>query len=274
MNNNSCKSNTSSQQESEINMVCSVLNYMGILLKEGDLRLGEDPPDCVASIKNNDVGIEVAEYHKSKNIGEKYVQRSVENQWEKLQNKIYAIQKQHKIMQTVTGYLSFKNIPSDKNIDDFISDLVSFVLKNNSHINEGALELSDFESFSELGEWLGYLTLFRTRYAQVQFNSNITGGFIGIDDEQLLKCIHKKTSQNYAANNVLPMWLLIFSGYRTSQHIGLPSAEKLNKFYKSNAAFNGSNFNKVLLYQEIGQQLFIKNKNCGWEYIEKKSNLD
>ena len=234
-----------------------------------EIKPGESP-DFIVILQQKKIGIELTDFHSdSKGEGGR-PRRAIEETWVLLQRTIMEeVEKCNELKET-NGLLFFKKLelPPKSKHGKFTDELINLSLKM---INSGYKEIKPGENYPILNNYLKKFRLEKVGcYITWGWNYNVSS--IGITEEELINAARSKIKRVgiYKEKNIDELWLLIISGYRLSQAMGIRLSDKLNSFDQLNNLIRQSGYNKIYLYQFMFDVIY---EWPGWFKIGKENFL-
>lgn len=131
----------SEQKAKELRIVQALLEALGTKYELVELA---EPPDVVIRMDGQQVGIEVTEYHDPSLTSQGVTRRTVEAWWDRIRNSAVELRRKNAFLDGLHVYLRFEKleIPSPKEIDDFVADVADFLEAHRSEISEEWIEFS------------------------------------------------------------------------------------------------------------------------------------
>jgi len=245
--------------------------FLALLGKVADEIHPGESPDFIVSIATKKIGIELTDFHSDLKGESGKPRRAVEEAWRLIQGMIMEeVKKCNKLKETF-GFLSFKKLelPPKSKHKIFTDELIKLSL---GMIDSDYKEIKPGGDYPLLNKYLEKYSLERAGcYITWQWNHNAS--FVGITETRLINATKSKIEKvvNYKEKNIDALWLLIVSGHRLSQAMGLNLHHKLNTFDQLNNLLKHSGYNKIFIYQymfgviyewpgwvKIGKENFIK----------------
>lgn len=234
-----------------------------------DIESGESP-DFIVILQQKKIGIELTDFHSDLKGESGRPRRAIEETWALLQKTIMEEVDKCNELKGTNGLLFFKKLelPPKSKHGKFAYELIKLSLEM---INSGYKEIKPGENYPMLNK---YLKKFRSEkigcYITWEWNYNIS--FMGITEEELINAVQPKMKKAviYKEKNIDELWLLIISGYRLSQAMGIRLSDKLNTFDQLNILLRQSGYNKVYLYQFMFDVIYEWPE---WVKIGKESYL-
>lgn len=246
-------------------------------LLRNDLEISNDDiecresPDFIINLNNKRIGIEITEHHSSERDANKRCRRATEEDWELLKTIIRdEVWKDSDLSQT-HGYLEFRKLelPPRKDFRRFADELIQL---SKEMINSHREVVKINEKYPLLYKYMNKMHL-KIVGCFISWDWNYEGGSVGSNEPELIKTIERKTSiaNEYVKNDIDELWLIVVEGHRISQAMGINLEWYLNDFESVNRLLQGSQFNKVYIYQymqaviyewpgwfKIGQERFME----------------
>lgn len=206
-----------------------------------------ESPDFLVKLKESQIGVEVTGYH-SGLIGEKgRPRRAIEEDWIYLQEKIMAEVEKHKELENTNGLIFFKKLelPIKSEYKIFIDELIQFSLEM---IKGGINEIEPGDNYLLLKKYIKKLYIEKNSTSITwDWNHNVSS--VGLTEAELINAIKSKLVANYIDSKFDELWLLIFSGYRLSQAMGVRLLYELESYRNLEDMLRRSCFDKVFVYQ-------------------------
>jgi hypothetical protein len=206
-----------------------------------------EAPDFLLQLGGKNIGVELTMFHSNYKNNNGLTRRAIEENWVLLKNAIMKSVDRNELLKNTSGLLFFKNllIPSIKESELFIEELIRLSLYM---INKKIKEIFPSTEYPLLNKYLSKFYLEKVQ-VYIEWDSNHNVATIGLSEEKLIKSIEKKLVANYKGQNIDEVWLIIVSGHRLSQAMGIQLINKLNNFNKFNGLLMQSKYNKVFIYQ-------------------------
>jgi hypothetical protein len=224
-------------------------NFLSLMkISPQSLECGESP-DFVVVIDDARVGIEVTFYHSLATGADGRPRRAVEEDWTSLQSRIREqVQKSADLKHTY-ALLFFKNleVPAKREHKTFVQELISF-----SHymVRTGQERGKPGEEYELLQRYLADLSIKKVG-SPMTWDWNHEAAFVGLQEDELMAALEAKLRKApiYSSKGFDDLWLLVVSGYRLSQAMGLRLEYELNSFATVNEELRNSLYGKVFLFQ-------------------------
>jgi len=242
--------------------------FLALLGKVADEIHPEEFPDFIVSIATKKIGIELTDFHSDLKGESGKPRRAVEEAWLLIQGTIMEeVKKRNKLKETF-GFLSFKKLelPPKSKYKIFADELIKLSLEM---IDSDCQEIKPLGNYPLLSKYLEKFCLERAGcYITWQWNHNASS--VGITETRLINATKSKIEKvvNYKEKNIDELWLLIVSGHRLSQAMGLNLHHKLNTFDQLNNFLKHSGYNKIFIYQYMFDVIY---KWPGWVKIGKEN---
>lgn len=232
------------------------------------IERGEDPPDFYMLYQSNKIAIEVTEYHSMRKGSGGYAWRAVEEEWQRIRELFIKERKRYPKLDNVHGVLFFRELempPANKH-SQFVTELLEFGISQYKTLTE---EISSFDSFPSNYLLLNkYLEKIRLKNVNCYMTwDRDPAAYVGTSEKELEKCVSKKL-KNPRPQQISENWLLIVSGTKMSQQIGITHCKKFNNFNKLNSRFEKSSFDKVYFYQYMWKRVLCWSQNKQWEEVK------
>jgi len=242
--------------------------FLALLGKVPNKIESGESPDFIVILRQKRIGIESTDFHSDSKGESGRPRRAIEETWASLQKTIMEkVEKCNELKETY-GLLFFKKLelPSKSKHGEFTDELIKLSLEM---INSGYKEIKPGESYPML---IKYLKKFRLEKAEcyITWEWNYSVSSIGITEKELINAVKPKIKKvpTYKEKNIDELWLLIISGYRLSQAMGMRLSDKLNTFHQLNILLSQSGYNKVYLYQFMFDVVY---EWPGWIKIGKEN---
>lgn len=211
-----------------------------------DVKEGESP-DFIVSFKDRKVGIEVTEYHSSSKGEKDRPRRAIEEDWRCLQKEIMAELKKNNELENTLGLIYFKKLELPNRLEHkkFIVELVQFAIEI---VKAGIMEKNPGETYPLLSKYIRKLYVQKVGiYVTWEWNYNVAS--VGLTEDEFIAAIKSKLISNYSDSQFDELLLLIVSGHRLSQAMGIHLLYNLNNYKKLEDDLRKSFFNRVFIYQ-------------------------
>lgn len=241
--------------------------FLALLGKVADEIHPEESPDFIVSIATKKIGIELTDFHSDLKGENGKPRRAIEEAWLLIQGTIMEeVEKCNKLKETF-GFLSFKKLelPPKSKHKKFADELIKLSLEM---IDSDYKEINPGGNYPLLNKYLEKFCLERAGcYITWKWNHNVS--FVGFTEKRLINATKSKIEKvvKYREKNIDELWLLIVSGHRLSQAMGLNLSYKLNTFDQLNNLLKHSGYNKIFIYQYMFDVIY---KWPGWVKIGKE----
>lgn len=212
-------------------------------------------PDFIAQVNEQKIGIEITEFHTGPSEKTNILRSEVEAAWDKLQKQIMEEVKSYTELNHTVGILFFREVklPTSREYKSFVSELIQLSL---SMRRLGYREKEPPKAYP-------YLNTYLESFHLNEVNSNINWewshsvGTVGLIENELQNIVENKLKKEkkYAEKDYEP-WLLIISGSKLSQAMGLLTTEQLNSFTVLNKRIQDSQVKRVFIYQIMHDRVF------------------
>ncbi len=225
-----------------------------------------ESPDFTVAFERRKIAVEVTEFHFDGKGRKGSRRRAMEENWSSLQEMIMGKVKECNELKDTHGLLFFKKreVPPRRAHGKFSDELVKL---SREMINSDCREIRPVQNYPLLSK---YLKKFRLQkcgcYMTWEWNHNVLA--IGVTQRMLIKTVKSKVVADYKGKDVDEVWLLIISGFRLSQALGIHLSNKLNTFNRLNSLLRKSGYSKVYLYQYMLDVLY---QWPGWVKIGRES---
>jgi hypothetical protein len=242
------------------------LSCLGIL--SPCLREGDEPPDFILTLDNNQIAIEITDYYSTSNVGQQHPRQAVEQTWQKLRNTICIERKCVPELNDVYVVLHFKELcvpPKNKHVH-FAKELITFVKGHYPVLNNEGSSFSSFEpDCPTMTSYLNKVQINRVNcYVAWDWNHDVS--CVGISESELEKTIATKTKTTPKSSDYAEYWLLVVSGTALSQAMGMPHPENLDDYRISQDLANGP-FDKVYIFQYMYDRILLWQRPNGWQEV-------
>jgi hypothetical protein len=215
-----------------------------------------ESPDFIVVSNGKKIGIELTYFHSDlKGIGGT-PRRAIEETWNSLQKKIMKEVEKHDRLNGTYGFLFFKHleVPPKRLHERFAHELIQLSL---NMVESGRVEVKPPTELSLLSKYLKNFLLKRTGL-YITWDWNRDASSVGLTEKELIDIIRPKVEGviNYRRVIIDELWLLVVSGYRLSQAMGMLSTNKLVSYENLNRLLETSGYNKVYLYQYMLDVIF------------------
>lgn len=225
-----------------------------------------ESPDFLVKFRESQIGIEVTGYHSGITDAKGRPRREIEEDWTYLQKKIMAEVNQHKELENTSGLIFFKKLklPNRSEYNNFIGELVKFAL---DIIQKDINETEPDDIFPLLMKYIKKIFV-KKAGCNIAWDWNYNVSSVGLAESELINSVRSKLIANYSDSKFDELWLLIVSGYRLSQAMGIHLVYELNSYRNLKDMLRASCLNRVFIYQymfdiiyEWPQWVKIKGKN-------------
>jgi hypothetical protein len=255
------------QRERELLIAKALFKNLGMV---ATLKLGPDPPDVLACLLDNKIGVEVTEFHTSVLGTARHPRKQVEAQWAHIKKTEYKLRQEHPELREIGVRLRFCSllVPSNREVCQFIREVYDFVKDNISNVTE---TLQNFPTTDASGtilpKYVQQITLFRMDGAKMHWCWNHDVTSVGITEEELSCYIKRKADiQKPAGFNEL--LLVIAGGLELSQYVIIWSVDWLNERKRLTAMMEQTQFDEIHILDE---EHFRWTRRWGrWKRIETR----
>lgn len=244
--------------------------FLALLGKVPDEVKSGESPDFIVILQQKKIGIELTDFHSDSKGEDGRSHRAIEEAWMVLQRTIMEeVEKCNELKET-NGLLFFKKLglPPKSKHREFTDGLIKLSLEM---INSGYKEIKPGGNYPILNKYLKKFCLEKVGcYITWEWNYNVSS--VGITEEELINAAKSKIERGgiYKEKDIDELWLLIISGYRLSQAMGIRLSDKLNTFDQLNNLIRQSVYNKIYLYQFMFGVIY---EWPGWVKIGKENFL-
>jgi hypothetical protein len=213
-----------------------------------------ESPDFLVKLKESQIGVEVTKYHSGIKGEKGRPRRAIEEDWAYLQKKIMAEVKQHKELENTNGLIFFKRLelPSRSEHTKFINELVQFALEM---IQNNIIEAEPKANYQLLMNYVKNMFIKNSGcYITWDWNHNVSS--IGLSEAELIDAIKAKLVANYSESKFDELWLLIYSGDRLSQAMGIHLLYELNNYRSLEEMLRKSCFNKIFIFRYMFDSIY------------------
>lgn len=223
--------------------------FLALLGKVPNEIICGESPDFMCIFQRKTIGVEVTEFHFDSKDKKGSRRRAIEENWMFLQRMIMEKVEKCNELRDTNGLLFFKKeeLPPKRRYEKFTDELVKL---SREMINSDCEETRLGNNYSLLNEYLKKFRLEKCGcYIIWHWNYNVS--FIGLTETALINTVESKIKEvtKYKEKDMDELWLLIVSGYRLSQALGIRLSDKLNTFARLNNLLSKSGYDKVYLYQ-------------------------
>lgn len=225
-----------------------------------------ESPDFVVAFERRKIGIEVTEFHSDLKGRKGSRRRAMEENWASLQGMIMDKVKECNELKDTNGLLFFKKqeVPPGRAHREFTDELIKL---SREMINSDCKETRPEIDHPLLSKYLKRFHLEKCGcYMTWEWNHNVLP--IGVTEMVLIKTVESKILADYKGKDIDEVWLLIVSGSRLSQALGMHLSDKLNTFNRLNSLLGKSGYGKVYLYQYMLDVLY---QWPGWVKIGREN---
>lgn len=224
----------------------SFLSLLGI---EPSKIQERESPDFVAMWQGKRLGVELTHFHSDlKGVGGK-TRRAIEETWISLQKTIMDKVEHCRRLKGTYGILFFKHleVPPKRLHETFSEELIQLSLNMLKANREKSRP--DAES-PLLNKYLKEFILKRPGL-YITWNWNHDVSSVGVTEKELIDIIMPKVNEvlNYKREPFHELWLIVVSGYRLSQAMGILLGNRLDGYTNLNNLLQQSGYDKVYIYQ-------------------------
>lgn len=242
---------------------CYLEGFLRLLGKVPDRVVRGQYSDFVVVFQQEKMGVEETEFH-GDSKGKKGSQwRAVEENWVSLQRMIMEkVEKCNELKET-SGLLfsERRELPPTRQYGKFVDELVQL---SREMINCDCKEITPGGDYPLLHKHLKKCGC----YSTWKWNHEVSS--FGVTERGLIDAAEPKVKKlaKYKGEGVDEVWLLIVSGPRLSQALGINLSGKLKTFDRLNRLLTKSGFNRVYLYQYMFDVAY---EWPGWVKIGRES---
>ena len=231
--------------------------------------------DFVLQVNGKYIAVELTHFHSDRTTPLGHPHRGVEEQW--WQHLLPPIEQQRigdTTLRRVKALLCFKELllPPRRKYGQFVGQLMEFIRKE---FNTAELEATfrDFgPGYPLLGEYLREICVERAgedippELLQWQWNHDVA--WAGLGESELLAAILPKLDSS-RPTGISDNWLLVVSGHRLSQCMGLPEVSQFKRYRQVNQALIKGPYDKVYIFQYMFGRVILWQPGTGWTVVRK-----
>ncbi|HEC67172.1 MAG TPA: hypothetical protein ENI23_17990 [bacterium] len=225
-----------------------------------------ESPDFVVAFEQRKIGVEVTDFYSDSEGRKGSQRRAMEENWASLQGMIMGKVKECNELKDTNGLLFFKKqeVPPGRAHGEFTDELIKL---SREMINSDCREIEPGSNYSLLSKYLKRFRLEKCGfYMTWEWNHNVLS--IGVTETMLIKTVESKILTDYKGKDIDEVWLLIISGFRLPQALGMHLSYKLSTFSRLNNLLGKSGYSKVYLYQHMLDVLY---RWPGWAKTGRES---
>ncbi len=246
---------------------CFYLHQFLTLLDTVSFRIicGESP-DFVVVFERKKTAVEVTEFHSDPKDRKGSRRRAMEENWASLQGMIMDRVKEYNELKDTNALLFFKKqeVPPERAHGEFTDELIKL---SREMIDSDCREIRPERNYPLLSKYLKRFRLGKCGcYMTWEWNHNVLP--IGVTETALIKTVESKIFADYKGKDIDEVWLLIVSGFRLSQALGMHLSNRLNTFNRLNNLLGKAGYSKIYLYQYM---LDVFYQWPGWAKIGRES---
>lgn len=228
--------------------------FLSVLDKVAEDIKETESPDFIVKLQGKKIGVEVTEFHSNAKGEKGRPRRAIEEAWSVLQETIMEQVGKHGKLQESNGLLFFDKLelPEKSEYKEFTDELIRLSVEM---IDSGLRETTPGKEYPLLNRYLKKLFLEKAGvYILWGWNHDVAS--VGLSESELLKAINPKLRADYKDHKIDELWLLIISGYRLSQAMGIILFYKLSNYNELNRLLRLSKYSKVYIYQYMLNSIY------------------
>ncbi len=225
---------------------------------------GSDPPDLVMTIKGQRVAVEATGFHSAATGEVGHPRRSVEQEWDAIRETISERRQAHPELDSVNCRIAFKGllVPPRRQHMAFADELISLVQDKADQVTDTPVQWAGLDGYPLLTEYLDEVALSRPGcYTTWDWDRNVAS--VGLSEEELKKIVLPKLEVQRSAD-VAENWLLVVSGYRLSQSMGVAHVDAVRDYGCLNTAIARGPFDKVYVFQYMYDRILQWDLRDSW----------
>jgi len=230
--------------------------FLGVLGIAPDYIHQGESPDFIITLKTKRLGIELTYFHSNARGECGRTRREIEESWKSLKRKIMEKVERYEKLNETHGLLHFRKLelPHRARNEEFCDQLVDLSLRM---INSNRERTSPDETYPLLKRYLKEFVLEKVG-CYINWDWNHDTDWVGLRERELINIITPKVGKvaNYRKKSLDELWLLIISGHRLSQAMGMRLSYKLKAFDQLDSLLEKSGYDKVYIYQYISSVRF------------------
>ncbi|MFA5038611.1 MAG: hypothetical protein WC732_02915 [Candidatus Omnitrophota bacterium] len=235
---------------------------------------GADPPDFVIHSSDAKIAIEITEFYSDAKGASGDPRQLVEREWDKLRDVIAKAREQHSELNEINCHILLMELglPSRREYQEFADEVVKFVIKNLAILTDKSQDFKiPLDDFPLLKKYVAKIRLNKVG-CYITWDWNHSGGFVGFSEDELVRVISRKASQDNSENSCGETWLLIVAdgGEGISQSMGVPHLHELNSFGTVNRMLEASSFDRVYIFQYLLDRIFEWRCGRGWFLVRDR----
>ena len=221
--------------------------FLALLGKVPDKITCGESPDFICILQQKKIGVEVTEFHFDLKSKKGSRRRAIEENWMSLQRMIMEKVEKCDALKDTNGLLFFKKLelPPRRKYGEFTDEVIKL---SREMINSNCKEIRPGNNYPLLSKYLKRFRVEKCR-CRITWEWNYNVSSVGLTETALMKTVESKIVADYKGKDIDEVWLLIVSGYRLSQALGIRLSDKLNTFGRLNNLLSKSGYNKIYLYQ-------------------------
>lgn len=256
-----------SQQEEE--RFCLDRFLEGLETPAERIERGADPPDFVLSIAGRRVAVEVTGFHSAATGDGGHARRAVEEEWDALRETISNARPEHPELDSLDCQLMFKGllVPRRRDHVRFAEELIVLVQGLAGQVTKARTVFRNLEGFALLGKYLRGVVLSRPGcYMTWDWDKN--AAFVGMNEAELSRTVSPKL-QRPRPRDVDENWLLVVSGHRLSQSMGVPHIEQFRAYVCLNKALANGPYDAVYVFEYMLSRILRWRHGDDWTEVKR-----
>ena len=245
--------------------------FLALLGKAPNEIQSRESPDFIVILQQKKIGMELTDFHSDLKGENQRPRRAIEETWTLLQRTIMEEVGKYDELKEANGFLLFEKLelPPKSKHREFAKELIKLSLEM---LNFGCKERRPGNNYPFLNKYLKKFCLEKVGcYITWEWNYNVS--WIGLRETELMDAIKPKIGKAFGykkGKHIDELWLLIISGYRLSQAMGIYLLEKLNTFDQLNNLLSQSGYDKIYIYQYMFDIIY---EWPGWVKIGRENFL-
>lgn len=229
------------QRAREVQIVTKVLEALG--LTPLAIEEGPNPPDVLVCLSDGKLAIEVTEFHSSQK------RRQAEEAWTDMILASREVRKKYPEINSLSVHIDLKKprLPKRSQIRLFVDEVIQLCQDYKDKVGKDELCLrKEISSYPLIASVTNYVIL-REVGIYMDWSSSLISGWVGLNEEELLKAVEKKAINSQKPDGTSEFWLVVVGGIYISQVVGFINEEELREFTQVNEALAASAFDAVYL---------------------------
>lgn len=233
-----------------------------------DIIRGEDPPDFYFKIQEKRIAVEITDYHSGRSNDNNHRWRMVEEERDKIRDLLNRKVSLHENLKGIHVHIIPRglSLPSRKEYDPFTDEIISFIESKIGILQSQRVRDKKFlPEFSLLNQYVSRIYANKVN-AKMFWDISQTAS-VGVSEEEFINTIEPKLGKP-RPSDINENWLLIVSGARMSQSIGLHHHDHYNDFSQVNTMLENGPFEQIYIYDYMFSRILGWNLEEGWEELK------